>query len=139
VDAVNVYPASKAALAYWARREGVKAEWIGAGIRVNAVAPGFITTAMTDQLRSDPVLGVFADAYPTAIGRPGRPEEVAGTIAFLLSEQAGLVVGATLFVDGGTDAIMHPLKPEGMNVPPIVMSVAAKVAGVATKLKSLRR
>jgi NAD(P)-dependent dehydrogenase (short-subunit alcohol dehydrogenase family) len=139
LDAVNVYPASKAALAYWARREGVRAEWIGAGIRVNAVAPGFISTAMTDQLRGDPVLGVFADAYPTAIGRPGRPEEVAGTIAFLLSEQAGLVVGATLFVDGGTDAIMHPLQPEGMDVPPIVMSVAAKVAGVATKLKSLRR
>lgn len=139
VEAVNVYPASKAALAYWARREGVKAGWIGAGIRVNAVAPGFISTAMTDQLRSDPTLGVFADAYPTAIGRPGRPEEVADTIAFLLSEQASLVVGATLFIDGGTDAIMHPMKPEGMNVPPVVMSVAAKVAGVATKLKSLRR
>ena len=139
VDAVNVYPASKAALAYWARREGVKPEWIGAGIRLNAVAPGFITTAMTEQLRNDPTLGVFADAYPTAIGRPGRPEEVAGTIAFLLSDQASLIVGATLFVDGGTDAIMHPMKPEGMNVPPIVMSVAAKVAGVATKLKSLRR
>ncbi len=139
VEAVNVYPASKAALAYWARREGVKADWIGAGIRVNAVAPGFISTAMTDQLRSDPTLGVFADAYPTAIGRPGRPEEVASTIAFLLSEQASLVVGATLFIDGGTDAIMHPMKPEGMNVPPVVMSVAAKVAGVATKLRSLRR
>jgi NAD(P)-dependent dehydrogenase (short-subunit alcohol dehydrogenase family) len=139
VDAVNVYPASKAALAYWARREGVKPEWIGAGIRVNSVAPGFITTAMTEQLRNDPTLGVFADAYPTAIGRPGRPEEVASTIAFLLSDQAGLIVGSTLFVDGGTDAIMHPMKPEGMNVPPIVMSVASKVAGVATKLKSLRR
>jgi hypothetical protein len=94
---------------------------------------------MTDQLRNDPTLGVFADAYPTAIGRPGRPEEVASTIAFLLSEQASLVVGATLFIDGGTDAIMHPLQPEGMNVPPVVMSVAAKVAGVATKLRALRR
>ena len=139
LDAVNVYPASKAALAYWARREGVKPEWIGAGIRLNSVAPGLISTAMTEQLRKDPTLGVFADAYPTAIGRPGRPEEVASTIAFLLSEQAALVVGSTLFVDGGTDAIMHPLRPEGMDVPPIVMSAAAKLAGVATKLKSLRR
>jgi NAD(P)-dependent dehydrogenase (short-subunit alcohol dehydrogenase family) len=139
VDAVNVYPATKAALAYWARREGVKPEWIGAGIRVNSVAPGFITTAMTDQLRRDPTLGVFADAYPTAIGRPGRPEEVADTIAFLLSDQARLVVGSTLFVDGGTDAILHPMQPEGMNVPPIVMSMASKVAAVLTKLRSLRR
>jgi NAD(P)-dependent dehydrogenase (short-subunit alcohol dehydrogenase family) len=138
-QAVNVYPATKAALAWWARREGVKPAWIGAGIRVNAVAPGLIATAMTDRLREDPELGVFADAYPSAVGRPGRPEEVAATIGFLLSEQASLVVGATLFVDGGTDAIMHPMKPEGMNVPAIAMSVAQKVAGVATKVQALRR
>ena len=138
-QAVNVYPATKAALAWWARREGVKPAWIGAGIRVNAVAPGLIATAMTDQLREDPELGVFADAYPSAVGRPGRPEEVAATIGFLLSEQASLVVGATLFVDGGTDAIMQPMKPEGMNVPAIAMSVAQKVAGVATKVQALRK
>ncbi len=138
-DAVAVYPATKAALAWWARREGVKAEWIGAGIRVNAVAPGMIETPMTAQLRDDPQLGVFADAYPTALGRPGRPEEVAEAIAFLLSAQAGLAVGATLFLDGGTDAILHPLRPEGMNVPPVVLSAAAKVAGAATRLRALRR
>jgi NAD(P)-dependent dehydrogenase (short-subunit alcohol dehydrogenase family) len=138
-QAVNVYPATKAALAWWVRREGIDRDWVGAGIRCNAVAPGLIATAMTDQLRSDPELGVFADAYPSAVGRPGRPEEVAATIAFLLSEQASLVVGTTVFVDGGTDAIMHPLRPEGMNVPPIALSVAQKVAGVATKVQALRR
>lgn len=138
-QAVNVYPATKAALAWWVRREGLKKQWIGAGIRANAVAPGFIATAMTDQLREDPELGVFADAYPSAISRPGRPEEVAATIGFLLSEQSSLVVGTTVFVDGGTDAIMHPLKPEGMNVPPIAMSVAQKVAGVATKVQAMRK
>lgn len=138
-QAVNVYPATKAALAYWSRREGVKPEWVGAGIRVNAVAPGLVATAMTDRLREDPELGVFADAYPSAVGRPGRPEEVAATIAFLLSEQAGLIVGSTVFVDGGTDAIMHPMRPEGMNVPPIAMNVAQKVAGLATKVQALRR
>ena len=72
-EAVHVYPATKAALAYWARREGVKDDWIGSGIRVNAVAPGLIATPMTDKLREDPQLGVFADAYPSALGRPGRP------------------------------------------------------------------
>jgi hypothetical protein len=94
---------------------------------------------MTDRLREDPELGVFADAYPSAVARPGRPEEVAATIGFLLSEQASLIVGTTVFVDGGTDAIMHPLRPEGMNVPPIAMSVARKVAGVATKVQALRK
>src|SRR5512144_1577762 len=48
-QAVSVYPATKAALASWVRREGLKRQWIGAGIRANAVAPGFIATAMTDQ------------------------------------------------------------------------------------------
>lgn len=119
VDAVMVYPSSKAALAWWARREGVKPEWAGAGIRLNSVAPGATETPMVEEMRADPLLGSAIDAYPNAIGRLGRPEEVAATIAFLLSDGAANIVGACLFVDGGTDAMLHPISPPGWEVGPI--------------------
>ena len=138
-DAVNIYPATKAALAYWARREGIKPEWAGAGIRVNAVAPGMIATPMTEQLRNDPKLGVFADAYPTALNRPGRPEEIAALVAFLLSAESSLLVGSVVFADGGTDALLHPLNPEGMDVPRLVLGAMDAVTSAVTKVKALRR
>src|SRR4029079_12355001 len=80
VESVMVYPASKAALAWWARREGVKPEWAGAGIRVNSVAPGATETPRVAEMRADPVFGPHIDAYPNAVGRLGTAEEVAATI-----------------------------------------------------------
>ena len=118
-EAVMVYPASKAALAWWARREGVKPEWIGAGIRLNSIAPGKVATAMTERISADPVFGPLQADYPTAIGRDGRADEIAAPIAFLLSDAASLMVGTCLYVDGGTDAILHPISPEGWAVGPV--------------------
>jgi NAD(P)-dependent dehydrogenase (short-subunit alcohol dehydrogenase family) len=111
VKSVMVYPATKAALAAWARSEGVKESWIGQDIRINSVAPGVVATSMTEKLRADPVFGPYVDAYPTAIGRPGRPEEIAALIGFLLSDASSLLVGSVVFADGGTDAILHPKSP----------------------------
>lgn len=68
------------------------------GIRVNAVAPGFITTRMTEGLPQ----GVTAEALKRIpLGRFGRPEDVAGVVVFLCSEAAGYITGQVVVVDGG--------------------------------------
>jgi NAD(P)-dependent dehydrogenase (short-subunit alcohol dehydrogenase family) len=105
-EAVHVYPATKAALRWWMRDQA--AGWAADGIRLNAIAPGLVETPMTAGMRADPELGVFIDAYPSVLGRAGRPEEVAAVIAWLLSDEASLVVGTTVVVDGGTDAMLNP-------------------------------
>ena len=67
-------------------------------INVNAVAPGFITTDMTDAL-SEEVKNQMISVIP--LGKLGRPEDVARTVLFLLSEDADYITGQTIHVDGG--------------------------------------
>lgn len=136
VSAVMAYPASKAALAWWVRRECVA--WARDGIRRNAVAPGLTATPMTDNVRKDPVFGRFADTYPSALDRPGRPEEVAELIGFLLSEASSLVVGTTVMVDGGTDAIRNKRKPRAGATNRATSSVLGAGLGIFTKLAARR-
>jgi 3-oxoacyl-[acyl-carrier protein] reductase len=68
------------------------------GITVNAVAPGFVATAMTDKL-SEQQRAKLTDAIP--LGRIGKPEDIAAAVVYLASEEAGWVTGATLHVNGG--------------------------------------
>ena len=67
-------------------------------IRVNAVAPGLIETAMTEKM---PDAARDFLTKQAALGRPGTPEDVSGAVAFLCSDAAGYITGQTLVVDGG--------------------------------------
>ncbi len=68
------------------------------GVTVNAVAPGFIETAMTDKLNDDQK-GAILGQIPS--GRMGTPEEIAAAVLFLSSAEAGYLTGTTLHVNGG--------------------------------------
>jgi 2-deoxy-D-gluconate 3-dehydrogenase len=79
-------------------------EWASAGVRVNAVAPTFVPTPLTESTMSDPEIAAdLLGRIP--LGRPGKPEEVAAAVVFLASAAAAMITGATLPVDGGWTAI----------------------------------
>ena len=95
---LSAYGASKAALDQLTRT--LAAEWATQGVRVNAVAPAYITTEMTQGLQGNEHLRRGIEER-TPMGRFGRPEEVAWAAVFLASEAASYITGHTLAVDGG--------------------------------------
>ena len=90
------YAASKAGVI--GMTKSAARELASRGVTVNAVAPGFISTDMTDVL-SDKVKEAAEGQIP--LGRFGKPEDVAAAVAFLASEEAGYITGQVLHVDGG--------------------------------------
>lgn len=101
----SIYSATKGALLSLARALAV--ELAPRGIRVNAVTPGPIDTPAMGKLGlPDETLGAFKEsiAKRVPLGRFGRDEEVANTVAFLASPAAGFITGANIFIDGGLAA-----------------------------------
>jgi 3-oxoacyl-[acyl-carrier protein] reductase len=89
------YAASKAGLIGFTKTVAV--EVARRGVTVNAVAPGYVETQLTDGVGNG-----LLDAIPAR--RPGRPEEIASCVRFLASDEAAYVTGTTLTVDGGLSA-----------------------------------
>jgi NAD(P)-dependent dehydrogenase (short-subunit alcohol dehydrogenase family) len=94
----GAYPATKAAVVSLTQQMSL--EWAGSGLRVNAVAPGFIDAGMSAPIYANPrVRELRGSAVPQQ--RLGTAEEVAAAVLFLCSEQASYINGHELIVDGG--------------------------------------
>lgn len=106
----SIYVSTKYALARWVRR--VSASWAANGVRINAVAPGNVHTAMTATMSTSAKMALNALPIPTKFGQEClmAPEEIAEVMVFLASDAARGVNGNVMFVDGGTDALLNTEK-----------------------------
>lgn len=98
----TAYGASKAGVMQVTR--ALACEWAPRGIRVNAVAPGYIRTPMVEALVKDGKIDAARIEGRTPLARMGTPQEVALAAAFLASEWASYITGTVLYVDGGWTA-----------------------------------
>lgn len=99
-----MYAASKIALTRWVRRHATRPDWAGAGVRLNALAPGAIMTPLLQEQLSDPRQAKAVRSFPVPVGGFGDPAQLAEWMCFMLSDAADFLCGSVVFVDGGTDA-----------------------------------
>ena len=116
IDATNlslqqqVYATTKYALARYVRR--VSSSWAARGVRINAIAPGNVRTAMTANMSDMAKYALNALPIPTKYGMESLmdPEEIGEVMAFLVSKHARGINGNVVFVDSGTDALLNSEK-----------------------------
>jgi NAD(P)-dependent dehydrogenase (short-subunit alcohol dehydrogenase family) len=102
----NAYSAAKAGVLGLTR--ALACEWARSGIRVNAVAPGYVNTALVADLHRKGMLDGKGIAHRTPLGRMAEPAEIAEAICFLASPKASYITGIVLPVDGGWTAFGAP-------------------------------
>lgn len=102
------YPSSKRALSRWIRRSSVSPDWAGAGIPLNAVAPGTVITPMTAPLLATADGRALVDSsVPMPLNSHQGPEVIADLLIWLTSEQNTHCAGQTIYCDGGADVVLR--------------------------------
>lgn len=104
VGSAIIYAASKLAVSHWVRRNAIRPEWAGAGIRLNALAPGAIMTPLLEEQLASPQQAKAVQRFPVPVGGFGDAGQLADWVRFMLSDAAEFLCGSIIFVDGGTDA-----------------------------------
>lgn len=105
---LDLYGSAKHALNRWCRKVAVTAEWAGAGIPLNVVAPGFIDTPAAAYILSDHERRAAAgQMVPMRAAYPARPEEMAALLAWCVSAENSLLTGQILFADAGFECLMR--------------------------------
>ena len=102
------YPSSKRALSRWVRRASITPQYAGAGIPLNAVAPGTVVTAMTAKLLATPEGRKLVDSsVPMPLNGHSDAVVIARLLAWLTSEENTHTTGQTIYIDGGADATLR--------------------------------
>ncbi|KRF30974.1 SDR family NAD(P)-dependent oxidoreductase [Yonghaparkia sp. Soil809] len=103
-----IYSSTKRALVRWIRRNAATPEWAGAGIPLNAVAPGIIRTPMTaDYTATEEATKAILDMVPMPLNGIAEAETVAHLLAYLTSVENTHLCGQVVFVDGGSDVVIR--------------------------------
>lgn len=103
-----IYPSSKRAISRWIRRVAPTAEWAGAGIPLNAVAPGITITPMTaDLLATEAGSAAVDQMVPMPLNGHQSPESIAYLLIWLTSVENTHVTGQTIYNDGGSDVVLR--------------------------------
>lgn len=95
----NAYGAAKSGISSMTR--SMACEWADRGVRVNAVAPGYVRTEMVNSMEKKGLVDTRKIESDTPMGRLAQPEEIGKVIVFLASKDASYITGTTLVVDGG--------------------------------------